>query len=93
VKHEKATSDAKEIFKSAIREADTTDKYHAEVEAHVKCRRYALEAIIKLLFISMFIIMFMFHAITAMVLESTITTRLGGRLICTCGIINDKMYS
>ena len=30
---------------------------------------------------------------TAMVLESAITTRLGGRLICTCGIINGKMYS
>lgn len=46
-----------------------------------------------ILFISEFIIMFMFHAITAMVLESAITTRLGGRLICTCGIINGKMYS
>jgi len=46
-----------------------------------------------LLIISLFIIRFMFHAITAMVLESTITTRLGGRLICTCGIINGKMYS
>ena len=44
-----------------------------------------------ILFISEFIIMFMFHAITAMVLESAITTRLGGRLICTCGIINDKL--
>ena len=31
-----------------------------------------------ILFISEFIIMFMFHAITAMVLESTLTTRLGG---------------
>ena len=46
-----------------------------------------------ILFISEFIIMFVFHAITAMVLESAITTRLGGRLICTCGIINGKMYS
>jgi hypothetical protein len=46
-----------------------------------------------LLFIFMFIIMFMFHAKTAMVLESTITTRLGGRLICMGGIINGKMYS
>ena len=46
-----------------------------------------------ILFISEFIIMFMFHAITAMVLESAIITRLGGRLICTCGIINGKMYS
>jgi len=46
-----------------------------------------------LLFISEFIIMFMFHAITAMILESAISTRLGGRLICTCGIINDKKYS
>ena len=35
----------------------------------------------------------MFHAITAMVLESTITTRLGGKLMCTCGILNGKMYS
>jgi len=41
----------------------------------------------------MIIIMFMFHAITAMVLESAITTRLEERLICTCGIINGKMYS
>ena len=46
-----------------------------------------------ILFISEFIIMFMFHAITAMVLESALTTRLGGRLIFTCGIINGKMYS
>ena len=46
-----------------------------------------------ILFISEFTIMFMFHAITAMVLESAITTRLGARLICTCGIINDKKYS
>ena len=46
-----------------------------------------------ILFISEVIIMFMFHAITAMVLESAITMRLGGRLICTCGIINGKMYS
>jgi hypothetical protein len=37
----------------------------------------------------MFIIKFIFRAITAMVLESAITTR----LICTCGIINGKMYS
>ena len=37
--------------------------------------------------------MFMFHAITAMVLESAISTSLGGRLKCTCGIINGKMYS
>jgi len=57
------------------------------------CRRYALEAIINVIIISLFIIMFMFHAITAMVLESAINTRLGGRLICTCGIINGKMYS
>ena len=46
-----------------------------------------------ILFISEFIIMFMFHAITAMILESTISTRLGGRLKCTCGIINGKKYS
>ena len=46
-----------------------------------------------LLFISMFVIMFIFRAITAMVLESTITTRLGGKLICTCGIINGKIDS
>ena len=43
-----------------------------------------------LLFISMFINMFIFRAITAMVLESAITTRLEGRLICMCGIINGK---
>jgi hypothetical protein len=46
-----------------------------------------------LLFISMFVIMFIFRAITAMVLESAIITRLGGKLICMCGIINGKMYS
>ena len=46
-----------------------------------------------ILFISEFTIMFMFHAITAMILESVISTRLGGRLICTCGIINGKKYS
>ena len=46
-----------------------------------------------ILFISEFIIMFMFHAITAMILESAISTRLGGRLICMCGIINGKKYS
>jgi hypothetical protein len=37
--------------------------------------------------------MFMFHAITAMILESAISTRLGGKLMCTCGIINSKIYS
>ena len=46
-----------------------------------------------ILFISEFIIMFMFHAITSMILESAISTRLEGRLICMCGIINDKLYS
>ena len=46
-----------------------------------------------ILFISEFIIMFMFRAITAMILESAISTRLGGGLICTCGIINGKKYS
>ena len=46
-----------------------------------------------LLIISLFIIMFMFHAITAMILESANKTRLGGKLMCTCGIINGKMYS
>ena len=45
-----------------------------------------------ILFISEFIIMFMFHAITA-ILESAISTWLGGRLICKCGIINGKKYS
>jgi hypothetical protein len=35
----------------------------------------------------------MFYAITAMFLESTITTRLGGKLMCTCGIINGKICS
>ena len=34
--------------------------------------------------------MFMIHAITAMILESAISTRPGGKLICTCGIINGK---
>ena len=43
-----------------------------------------------ILFISEFIIMFMFHAITAMILESAISTRLGGRLIYTCGIIKGR---
>jgi hypothetical protein len=37
--------------------------------------------------------MFIFRAINAMVVESIITTRLGGKLIGTCGIINGKMYS
>jgi hypothetical protein len=37
--------------------------------------------------------MFIFCAITAKVLEFAITTRLGGKLICMCGIINGKKYS
>ena len=36
--------------------------------------------------------MFMIHAITAMILESTISTRLGGKLMCTCGTINGKIF-
>ena len=58
-----------------------------------KCRRYALEAIINDIIYLRVHIMFMFHAITAMILESAISTRLRGRLICTCGIINGKKYS
>ena len=45
-----------------------------------------------ILFISEFIIMFMFHAITAMVLESAIT-RGSEEDSCTCGIIKGKKYS
>jgi hypothetical protein len=37
--------------------------------------------------------MFVFHAITSMVLEAAITMSLGGKLIGICGIINGKMYS
>ena len=57
------------------------------------CRRYALEAIISVIIYLLLVVKFIFRAITAMVLESAITTRLEGRLICTCGIINGKMYS
>ena len=37
--------------------------------------------------------MFMFYAITAMVLESAITTSLRGKLMCMCGKMNGKIDS
>jgi hypothetical protein len=45
-----------------------------------------------LLIISLFIIRFMFHAITAMVLESANKTRLGGRLIRLQRIYNFLLF-
>jgi hypothetical protein len=37
--------------------------------------------------------MFIFHSIIAMVPESAITTRPRRKLMCMCGIINDKYIS
>jgi hypothetical protein len=58
------------------------------------CWTYALEAILKCYYLFPSLkLMFMFYAITAMVLESTITTRLRGKLMCMCRIINGKIDS